>query len=169
MSSDSGKKYQELYEEMCLLCEKNNWGKPFEDKSKANYLFMANFLNHKIITNYYNVLPFEDDEMKIPSKYYASNDDVCGPYVGIVIQGSWEMQKKKLENVEVKKYKNHYFARFDKGKIAELYKMDCEKVFEYLLPKVKIIYEEQKNNKRNPEISLEIPKSYILANSSKIV
>ena len=43
------------------------------------------------------------------------------------------------------KYKNHYIARFENGKIAEMYKMTGDKVYEYLIPKLKIQFENKFN------------------------
>jgi len=66
--------------------------------------------------------------------------NINGTYNGISVQPTWSEQVEYLKNEKIGKYKNHYIARFDKGNIVEVWKLDGETVLNILLPKLENKY-----------------------------
>tara|TARA_B100001093_G_C26824725_1_gene1013493 strand:+ start:660 stop:1169 length:510 start_codon:yes stop_codon:yes gene_type:complete len=162
------KKFAELYEQMFILCKENNWGDPHA-YGRAKEIYMANYLNHIVAPKLAGADGYEDKEMTIPVEYKATTQkNIQATYNGISVQETWEKQVEYLLNDKICKYKNHYIARFEMGKIVEMYKMKCDKVYEYLLPRIKKQFEKEKKGK-DPRFGVQIPKLYIIKNSEKII
>ena len=66
------------------------------------------------------------------------------------------------------KYKNHYFARYEGSQIVEVYKMNCSKVIEGLLPNLKKQYDKT-NKGKDPRLGYTLNKNYIVNNSTKLI
>ena len=49
-----------------------------------------------------------------------------------------------------------------------MYEMKAEDVLEYVLPKLKIQFEKERKNKKDPRLGVTIPKKYILEKGIKI-
>ena len=70
---------------------------------------------------------------------------------------------------KIGKYKNHYYARYENGKIAEVWKLDCEDVLAIVLHKAKKQYPTKKNgNAKKHRVSVTISKkeSYAVSTCS---
>ena len=158
-----------LFEKMYELCNNHNWGDPF-NYSRGKEIYMANYLKHKVAATLAGPDAFEDDNMKEPTEYKSTiQEQIQATYNGISIQESWEKQIDYLNKEKICKYKNHYYARFSDGKIVELYKMGCEKVMEYLIPRLKKQFEKKNEGKKDPRLGVTIPKGYIVNNSEKLL
>tara|TARA_A100001015_G_scaffold205131_1_gene229341 strand:- start:296 stop:805 length:510 start_codon:yes stop_codon:yes gene_type:complete len=161
-------RFSELYQEMYKICNKNNWGDPFS-YARGKEIYMANKLGHFISSKFAGADAYEDKEMKVPVEYKSTiQKNISATYNGISLQDTWEEQDKYLKEEKICKYKNHYFARFENGKIIEMYKMTGEKVYEYLMPRLKKLYEKEKKRK-DPRLGTNISKKYIVNNSIKLV
>jgi hypothetical protein len=170
MSDDlsTDEQYLKMYEAMCLYCEKKNYGDPFS-YGRGKEIYMAIRLNHTISSTLAGADGYEDKELTIPAEYKATTcKSIKATYNGISVQSTWEEQVKYLKEKKICKYKNHYIARFENGKIAEMYKMTGDKVYEYLIPKLKIQFE-RKNKGKDPRLGCQIGKKYIIENSIKLI
>ena len=160
-------KFAELFKQMYALCDEHGWGDPF-NYARAREIYMANFLGHTIAPTLSGADAFEDKEMTKPLEYKATvQDKINATYNGISVKSSWEEQLKYLKKEKICKYEYHYFARFNGAEIKELYKMSGDKVYDYLVPKLKKKYD-KKNKGADPRLGANIVKNYIIANSEKI-
>ena len=161
------KKFAELYEQMYKLCKDNKWGDPFS-YARGKEIYMANKLGHKVAPTLSGADGYEDEEMKIPVEYKSTiQKNINATYNGISVQDSWENQINFLKNEKICKYKNHYYGRFENGEIVEMYKMSGDKVFEYIIPRIKKQYDKE-NKGKDPRFGVQIPKSFILKNADKL-
>ena len=62
-------------------------------------------------------------------------------YNAISVHPTWEEQVEYLKKEKIAKYKNHYHARYDGGKVVEMYKLKGDDVLKLLLPKLKRAYD----------------------------
>lgn len=164
----SEEEFADLFDKMYELCIKNNWGDPF-NYSRAREIYMANALGHKIAPTFSGADGFKDKEMTIPVEYKSTTQDkIQATYNGISRQETWDEQVEYLKNEKICKYKHHYIARFEMGKIVEMYKIDGDKVCEHLVPKLKKQFENKKI-KKDPRLGASMSTKYILENSEKII
>lgn len=88
--------------------------------------------------------------------------NINATYNGISVQDTWEEQERYLIEDKIGKYKNHYYARYEGGKIVEVWKLDCNDVLAIILPKAKKQYPNKKNgNAKDPRIGITISKTEI--------
>lgn len=159
-----GKLFNELYKKMYDICFRNNWGDPFS-YARAKEIYMANFLEHQVAKSYSGPDGIDCDG---ECEYKSTIDkNIKATYNGISVQETWEEQVEYLKKEKIAKYKNHYFARFDDGKIKEIYKMDGDKVLELLLPKLKKNFEKE-NKGKDPRLGASLSKKEIQENSHLI-
>ena len=85
---------------------------------------------------------------------------IQGTYNGISVQPTWADQILYLEDQKIGKYNHHYFARFSKGKIVELWCLDAEDVLAILLPKLKKQYHSN-SNRKDPRLGATVTKKEI--------
>lgn len=129
--------YQMYYEKMYDLCINQDWGDPFS-YAVSREILIANFLKHKKADTYSGADGFDEDG---GCEYKSTiNENINGAYNGISVQSTWSEQVEYLKNKKIAKYKNHYIARFDKGRIVEIWKLDGKDVLNILLPKLKKKY-----------------------------
>ena len=58
--------------------------------------------------------------------------------------------------------RTHYYARYDSGKIAEVWKLDCKDVLDIVLPKAQKQYPKKRaGNAKDPRIGVTISKKNI--------
>jgi hypothetical protein len=84
------------------------------------------------------------------------------------VQSSWEEQVEYLLKDKIAKYNNHYMARYDVGKLAEIYKLPGMVVFDILLPKLKKKYPTILT-KKDPRLSASLTKTEIYNYGEKIL
>ena len=58
-------------------------------------------------------------------------------YNGISVQDTWEKQVEYILNEKIGKYHHHYFARYEDGKIVEVWRLTAKQVYDKLLPNQK--------------------------------
>jgi len=159
------KRYIELYEELHKLCMDNGWGDPFS-YARSREIHLANTLNHTISDTLSGADAIDEDG---ECEYKTTvGKNIQATYNGISVQPTWEEQIKYLNEEKICKYKNHYFARYDGSKICEIYKMDCQKVYEGLLPNLKKKFEKE-NKGKDPRLGYTLNKKFIIKNSIKII
>ena len=154
--------FEMLYE----ISDKNEWGDPF-NYNRGREIHMANELGHQIASTFSGE-DASDERGKCEYKS-TTQDRINGTYNGISVQDSWEDQVDYLENKKIKCYNNHYVARYKGAKIVEMYKLDGEKVYEILAPKLKKDFDRKsKSTKKDPRLSASLSMTNIKQNGQKI-
>ena len=127
--------FNQLFTRMYDLCEEQEWGDPFS-YARSREIHMANRLGHSISKNYSgsDAVTKEGMQVEYKSTICAS---INATYNGISVQPTWEEQVKYLKDEKIAKYPLHFFSRYSKGKIKEIWSMEGVKVYELLLPKLK--------------------------------
>tara|TARA_B100001113_G_C20904327_1_gene532798 strand:+ start:199 stop:696 length:498 start_codon:yes stop_codon:yes gene_type:complete len=151
--------YQSLYEQLYTLCEEQGWGDPFS-YARSREIYLAGLLGHKVSDDYAG----EDATDEDGGCEYKSTiaDKINATYNGISVQDTWEEQERYLIEDKIGKYKNHYYARFDGGKVAEVWKLDCDDVLSIVLPKAKKQYPKKRSgNAKDPRIGVTVSKTEI--------
>jgi hypothetical protein len=86
------------------------------------------------------------------------------------VQDTLEEQERYIIEDKIGKYPYHYYARFDDGKIVEIWKLTSDKVLEILLPKIKKQYPKKKNgNAKDPRIGVTVSQKEIKENGERIM
>ena len=157
--NDPKKEFAMLFEQMYKLSLENNWGDTFS-YNRAREIHMANYLGHNVAQNYSGADAIDKDGNEVEYKSTISKD-IHATYNGISVHHNWEAQEEYLRKHKIGKYKMHYFARYDGARIAEMYEMTADDVLEFILPKLKIQFEKERKNKKDPRLGVSIPKKYI--------
>ena len=157
-------KYKFLFESLYKLCENEKWGDPMS-YARSREILIAGTLGHKIADTLSGADAIDEDgECEYKSTISTT---INGSYNGISVQPTWEEQVEYLKNKKIAKYKNHYIARFDGGKIVEIWKLDGTDVLNILLPKLKKGFESTKNRK-DPRLGASLTQKEIKDNGIKI-
>ena len=122
---------------MLEACDENGWGDPFS-YARAKEIDIAIQLGHKVSDTLSGADGYDEDGGCEYKSTIAKT--IKGTYSGISVQPTWSEQVEYLKNEKIGKYKNHYIARFDKGNIVEVWKLDGETVLNILLPKLENKY-----------------------------
>tara|TARA_B100001564_G_scaffold230100_1_gene194163 strand:- start:599 stop:1093 length:495 start_codon:yes stop_codon:yes gene_type:complete len=158
-------KYRDLYEQMYELCEEQGWGDPFS-YARSREIYMAGLLGHKVADDYAGEDAIDEDG---GCEYKSTiGKKVNGTYNGISVQDTWEDQARYIIEEKIGKYENHYYARFDGGRVAEVWKLDANNVLQILLPKIKKQFEEGTSHKKDPRIGVSISTKQIKEYGTRI-
>ena len=157
--------FKKLFERMYELCQENNWGDPFS-YARSREIHIAGTLGHEISPT----LSGADGIDESGECEYKSTigKNIQGAYNGISVQPSWEDQVKYLEEKKILKYPNHYFARYNGGKIAEIYRLTGRQVFDIIVPKLKKQFPNA-SGKKDPRLGTTVTKNEILQHGVKIL
>jgi len=157
-------KYKQGKRLMLDACNENNWGDPFS-YARAKEIDIAIELGHKVS----DTLSGADGYDKDGGAEYKSTitKTIKGTYSGISVHPTWSEQVEYLKNEKIAKYKNHYIARFDKGNIVEVWKLDGETVLNILLPKLEKSYHTILE-KKDPRLGASLTQKEIYENGIKI-
>lgn len=158
-------KYKFLFESLYKLCEEMKWGDPMS-YARSREILIAGTLGHKIADTLSGADAIDGDgECEYKSTVSTS---INGSYNGISVQPTWEEQVEYLQNKKIAKYKNHYIARFEGGKIIEIWKLDGMDVLCILLPKLKKGFESTKNRK-DPRLGASLTQKEIYEYGEKVI
>lgn len=157
-------KFVQLFEEMHTLCETNGWGDPFS-YARSREIHIAGLLGHKVSDTLSGADGIDEDGECEYKSTVAKN--IKATYNGISVQPTWEDQVTYLKEQKIAKYKNHYYARYDGGKVVEMYKMTGDKVLELLLPKLEKKYPNI-HTKKDPRLGADISTKEIYEFGEKI-
>ena len=160
-------KFQALFEEMYQLCDEQGWGDPFS-YARSREIHMAGTLGHRVADDYSGADAFDEDGGAEYKSTIANS--INATYNGISVQDSWEEQERYLIEDKIGKYKNHYYARYESGKIVEVWKLDCNDVLSIILPKARKQYaKKSKGFGKDPRIGVTISKKEIETLGTRIV
>ena len=149
------KKFQELYKQMWDLCQENEWGDPFS-YARAKEIYATCLLGHKMPGP--NMYAGADgiNQGGQPVEYKSTTGKKCqGSYTGISVHKTWQEQKKYLISEKLGKYPEHYYNRFEDGKLIESWKLSGEKVLDILLPKLEKKFETV-NQQKDPRLAATV-------------
>lgn len=159
-------KFAKMYKEMADLCEENGWGDPFS-YARAKEIYAACALGHTVASTLSGADAFNKRGEEI--EYKSTIDKkVKGSYTGISVQPTWEKQVEYLKEEKILKYPEHYFNRFEKGELAESFKLTGQQVYDILLPKLKKSFATVLN-KKDPRLSANVTTSEIKKYGIKVL
>ena len=70
---------------------------------------------------------------------------------------------------KIGKYENHYYARYNGGKLAEVWRLSAKDVLSLIMPKIKKQYpKKQKGFGKDPRIGVSIPMRDIITHGERI-
>ena len=163
MTPEQMERFKQLYEEMYSLCGGSD---PFS-YARAREIYMAAVLGHKVADTYSGADAYDGD---IPVEYKSTiAKSINATYNGISVQDTLEEQERYIIEDKIGKYQNHYYARYDGGKVAEIWKLDCNSVLSILLPKIKKQFEAGTKHKKDPRIGVSVTTKEIKENGEKIM
>lgn len=134
-------KYISLYNEMASLCEASGWGDPFS-YARSKEIYATCVLNHEMPgPNDYSGADAINQEGQGVEYKSTIGPKVQGSYTGISVQPTWEEQDRYLKEEKILKYPEHYFNRFQGGKMVESWRLSGQQVYDILLPKLRKKYD----------------------------
>ena len=154
---------------MYQLCMDNGWGDPFS-YARSREIYMAIVMQHTIASTYSGADAFENGELGPVEYKSTTRSKISGTYNGISVQPTWGEQMKYLYSDKICKYLNHFFARFEDGKIVEMWQLTADKVLTLLVPKLKKQYDRFKTSKpKDPRLGATITMTEIHNNGIRII
>ena len=164
----AGKRYTELFEEMTELCQKQGWGDP-SSYARSKEIYATIVLGHSMPgPNQFSGCDAINQKGEGVEYKSTIGKKVKGAYTGISVQDSWEEQEKYLRNEKILKYPEHYFNRFEGGRLVESWKLTGQQVYDILLPKLKKKYPGILS-KKDPRLSADVTNSEIKQNGVKVI
>jgi hypothetical protein len=160
-------KFQQLFEEMYQLCEEQGWGDPFS-YARSREIHLAGILGHKVAETYSGADAVDEDgECEYKSTIAKS---INGTYNGISVQNTWEEQETYLIEKKLGKYANHYIARYEGGKVVEVWRLTGNDVLMILLPKLQKDWERKiLGNHKDPRLSANLTKKEIYSYGTQVL
>jgi hypothetical protein len=148
-----GEEFKYLYERMACLCEEQGWGDPFS-YARGKEIYASIELGHKVAGTLPGADAFNKEEEPVEYKS-TTGKAVKGAYTGISVQPTWEEQEVYLREKKIEIYPEHFFNRFEVGRLAESWVMSGAKVLEVLHPK---LYKKYPTvlNKKDPRLSATV-------------
>ena len=161
-------RFQQLFEEMYQLCEEQSWGDPFS-YARSREIHLASILEHKVAETYSGADAYDKDGN--PIEYKSTIDKrINGTYNGISVQDTWEEQERYLIEEKLGKYSSHYIARYERGKVVEVWRLSGDDVLMILLPKLKKDWERKIHGKhKDPRLSGSLTRKEIYQYGTQIV
>jgi len=160
--------FRKLYEEMFDLCEENGWGDPFS-YARSKEIHMAGLLGHKVSDTLSGADGYDEDGGCEYKSTIAPR--INATYNAISVQPTWRKQLNYLRNQKIAKYKNHYHARYEGGKVVELWKLSGEDVLKLLTPKLKRAYDRMSNGSKNkdPRLGASLSMTEITTHGERLI
>ena len=145
--------YRRLFERMAQISEEQPWGDPFS-YARSKEILAAIALGHTIASEYSGADAFNEKGEEV--EYKSTIGPNCkGSYTGISVQPTWEEQDRYLIEEKIVKYPEHYFNRFEKGRLVESWRLTGQQVYDILEPKLRKKFDTVLNNK-DPRLSADV-------------
>lgn len=157
--------FDDLFVKMYQLCGENGWGDPFS-YARSREIHLANRLGHTVAKNYRGSDATDAEGNPVEYKSTIASK-IKATYNGISVQPTWEAQETYLQTQKIGKYSWHYFARYEGGRIEEVWKMTGEKVLALLLPKIKKQYDST-NKRKDPRLGTSLGRQEIIDNATQV-
>lgn len=164
--SSPEQEYKKLYERIAKLCDEQGWGDPFS-YARSKEIYAAISLGHNIATTFSGADAINEDGEEV--EYKSTTGKNCkGAYTGISVQSTWAEQERYLREEKIAKYPEHYYNRFEEGKLVESWKMKGVDVYNKLLPKLKKKFSTVLS-KKDPRLSANITWTEIKRYGTKVI
>ena len=158
-------KYRDLYEQMYELCDEQGWGDPFS-YARSKEILAANILGHRISDTLSGADAY--NRKGEPLEYKSTTGkNPQGSYTGVSVQPTWPAQERYLREEKIAKYPEHYYNRFENGRLVESWKMSGTDVYRILLPKFKKKYPDVLK-KKDPRLSANVSWTEIKEHGTKV-
>lgn len=160
------RRYQHLFEEMYKLCQQQGWGDPFS-YARSREIHLASVLGHRIASTFSGADAFDESG---ESEYKSTTAKLInGSYNGISVQNTWDDQEQYLINEKIGKYANHYIARYEESRIAEIWKLTSNDVLKILIPKLKKDWDRKREKQyKDPRLSANLSSTEIKLYGEKL-
>ena len=160
-------RFQQLFEEMYNLCDEMGWGDPFS-YARSREIHLAGILGHKVATTYSGADAIDEEG---EAEYKSTiGKTINGTYNGISVQETWEEQEDYLIDEKLGKYSNHYIARYEGGKVVEVWKLSSDSVLQVLLPKLRKDWLRKTTKKhKDPRLSATLSRKEIFKFGERIL
>ena len=158
--------YRQLYERMAQLCDEQGWGDPFS-YARSKEIYAATVLGHSVADTFSGADAFNADGAPVEYKSTISKNNK-GSYTGISVQPTWKEQEQYLENEKIAKYPEHFYNRFEQGKLVESWKMDGNTVLSLLKPKLRNKFDTVLQ-KKDPRLSADVTWSEIQQHGTRVI
>ena len=157
--------YLSLYKAMAQLCEKQGWGDPFS-YARSKEILAALVLGHTVADTFSGADAF--DAVGNPCEYKSTTSKSCkGSYTGVSVQESWTEQEKYLAEKKIKPYQ-HFYNRFENGRLVESWTIPGDVVHKLLLPKFKKKFSTVLT-KKDPRLSANITNTEIKKYGKQVI
>ena len=158
--------YRALHEINYDVAAEQEWGDPYS-YARSKEIYAAGVLGHKVAKTFSGADAF--NQKGEPVEYKSTiGKNPTGSYTGISVQDTWEEQERYLREEKIAKYPEHYFNRFEDGKLVESWMMSGIDVFNVLLPKLKKKYPNVLT-KKDPRLSANITWTEIQKYGTKVI
>lgn len=164
-------KFQQLFEDMYQLCQEQGWGDPFS-YARSREIHLAGILGHRVADTYSGADAIIDTIVgQLLAEYKSTIAKIInGTYNGISVQDTWQEQERYLIQEKLGKYAEHYIARYEGAKVAEVWKMSGDDVLGILLPKLKKDWERKINGKhKDPRLSATLTRKEIYTYGTQVL
>tara|TARA_Y100000593_G_scaffold94721_1_gene195390 strand:- start:1681 stop:2271 length:591 start_codon:yes stop_codon:yes gene_type:complete len=159
-------KFLVCFEMLSSICIEEEWGDP-NSYARGKEIYASIKLGHKISKSYSGADAYNKDGH--PTEYKSTIAKNCkGSYTGISVQPTWEEQVRYLKEDKILKYLEHYFNRFEGGKLVESWLLTGKQVYDVLLPKLKKKYSNVLNLK-DPRLSADVSWGEIKKHGKQII
>jgi len=157
-------KYAQLFEEMSLLCEDQEWGDPFS-YARSKEILAANVLGHEVAKTFSGADAYREGH---PCEYKSTTGKNCkGSYTGVSVQPTWADQITYLIQEKIVPYE-HYYNRFENGRLVESWMIPGDLVHKILLPKFEKKYPTVLE-KKDPRLSATVSWTEIQKYGVKVI
>jgi len=160
-------KYIHLYENMVTLCSEQKWGDPFS-YARGKEIFASFSLGHSVSNGWKGGGDAVNKKGKEVEYKSTTQKKVQGSYTGISVQPTWQEQVRYLKEEKIAKYPEHYYNRFENGKLVESWMLPGEKVLELLLPKLERKFSTVLQ-KKDPRLSATVTTREILTHGKRVI
>ena len=150
---EAKKKYIELFQQMSDLCATEGWGDP-HSYARSKEILAACHLGHEVSGTLSGADAFNKEGQAVEYKSTISKN--CkGSYTGVSVFPTWEEQQKYLITKKIGTYPEHYYNRFEDGRLVESWKLSGKDVLSILLPKFAAKYPTVLS-KKDPRLSANL-------------
>ena len=159
-------RYIELYQEMADLCEEQGWGDPFS-YARSKEIHASIKLGHKVASTLSGADAYNQKDE--PLEYKSTiTQKVKGSYTGVSVQETWDKQLEYLKKEKIGKYPEHYFNRFEGGKLVESWMLTGQQVLSILTPKLQKKFSSVLT-KKDPRLSAGVSNREIHKHGVKVI
>lgn len=163
---EAEKKYVDLFHQIEDLCREQGWGE-FSIQARSKEIYAVCMLNHKIADTFSGADAFNESGEAVEYKSTSGNK-VKGSYTGISVQPTWKEQVRYLREEKILIYPEHYFNRFEDGRLVESWVLTGKQVYDILLPKLKKKYPNV-GKLKDPRLAADVSTGEIVSQGKRVI